>query len=117
MYCRSDTGGGSCAQCTARNRPDKGTFQYGSDEAEIQQTKPVHGYQAVVFDAGACGACKGTYRDNRCSRYPVLSGNGQDKRVQEADRYRCYQDSCIYKRNVDEPYSHDIHNACIRGGG
>ena len=117
MYRRSDTGGGGRTERTARNRSDKGTFQYGGDEAEIQQIESVYGYQAVVFDAGACRACKGTYRDNRSSRYTVLSGNGQNKRVQKTDRYRCNKDSCIYKRNGDEPYCNDIRYACICGGG
>ena len=34
LYRRSDTGGGGCTERTARNRSDKGTFQYGGDECQ-----------------------------------------------------------------------------------
>ena len=47
----------------------------------------------------------------------LVKGLIENKRVQKADRYRCDKDSCIYKRNGDEPYCNDIRYACICGGG
>ena len=89
----------------------KGLFSMEAMKPKFSRLNPFTGIKRLFSMQALVGLVKGLIENT------VLSGNGQNKRVQKADRYRCDKDSCIYKRNGDEPYCNDIRYACICGGG
>ena len=82
----------------------KGLFSMEAMKPKFQQIESVYGYQAVVFDAGAVGLVKGLIEIIvvvAILYFQVMDRINEFKKLIDTD---VIKDSCIYKRNGDEPY-------------